>query len=130
MFSVSATSFKSSLECVLQKKWDCDWAHWTTSDLDLLITRPYGTLDVSGATSKSPEAALISDPGNYALAVNGYQIYFDKTEHYFLEILYFASSTPLWSSPTFNLGGCAVIESPAYSLAVVWLHDKNFALGT
>jgi subtilisin family serine protease len=106
--------------------WYRDWAHWATSDLDLVITNPDATLNFDGATLKSPETAFISGPGDYVLEVDGYQIYFGKTEYYYLEIVYFASPTPLWSSPTFNLACYAMIKSPVTGLAVVWLHDLDF----
>lgn len=106
--------------------WYRDWAHWATSDLDLIIINPDGTLNVDGATAASPEVAMIAGPGDYTLLVDGYQIYFDKREYYYLEIVYFANSVPLWTSPTFNLGCFAKVKSPVYGLAVVWLHDLDF----
>ncbi len=106
--------------------WYRDWAHWATSDLDLIVVNPDGTMNFDGATSKSPEAALISGPGSYTLLVDGYQVYFGKKEYYCLEIVYFADTMPLWSSPIFDLNHYATIKSPIYGLAVVWLHDEDF----
>lgn len=106
--------------------WYRDWAHWATSDLDLIIFNPDGSLNIDGATSKSPEATVISGPGEYTLLVDGYQVYFDKTEYYYLEIVYFADSTPLWSSSTFDLTCLSSVRSPVSGVAVVWLHDLDF----
>jgi len=106
--------------------WYRDWAHWATSDLDLIIINPDGTLNVDGATGASPEAAMIAGPGDYTLLVDGYQVYFGKKEYYTLEIVYFSKSVPSWSSSVFNLKCFATLRSPVYGLAVVWLHDIDF----
>jgi len=106
--------------------WYRDWAHWATSDLDLIIIEPWGGLNIDGATGASPEAATISGAGDYTLLIDGYQVYFGKTENYCLEIVYFADSTPLWTSSTFKLNSYARIRSPTSGLAVVWLHDLDF----
>jgi len=106
--------------------WCRDWNHWATSDLDLYAINPDGSLNWEGATAASPEATVISGPGDYILIVEGYQVYFDKVELYCLEIIYFADSVPLWSSPIFNLHGISLIKSPVLGLAEVWLHDTDF----
>jgi hypothetical protein len=106
--------------------WYRDWAHWATSDLDLTIINPDGTMNVDAATGASPEVAMISEPGAYTLLVNGYHVYFDQTEYYYVEVVYFADPTPLWSSPVFNLNCYAKVKPPITGLAVVWLHDKDF----
>jgi subtilisin family serine protease len=106
--------------------WYRDWAHWATSDLDMLIVNPDGSLNIDGATGMSPEVATMSGLGTYTILIDGYQVYFDKAECYFLEIVYFADPTPIWSSATFNLGCYARIRSPVAGVAVVWLHDLDF----
>jgi len=107
--------------------WYRDWAHWATSDLDLIIINPDGSLNVDGATGASPEVATLAvGPGEYAIMVDGYQVYFDKTEYYYLEIVYFADTTPLWASPLVNLKCMATVKSPVYGLAVVWLYNSDF----
>jgi len=107
--------------------WYRDWAHWATSDLDLIIINPDNTMNIDGATGASPEVAMLaSGPGRYTLLVDGYQVYFGKTECYSLQIVYFADTTPLWASATFNLGYYARVKSPVTGLAVVWLHDIDF----
>jgi hypothetical protein len=106
--------------------WYRDWAHWATSDLDMYVINPDGTLNVKGATGASPEVAILPGPGDYTILVDGYQVYFDKTEYYSLEIIYFADTSPLWESATFNLNCYAKVKSPATGLAVVWLHDLDF----
>jgi len=106
--------------------WYRDWAHWATSDLDMYVINPDGTLNVDGATAASPEVAVLQGPGDYMILIDGYQVYFDKTEYYSLEIIYFANTSPLWESATFNLNCYAKVKSPAIGLAVVWLHDLDF----
>jgi len=107
--------------------WYRDWAHWATSDLDLIIINPDGSLNVEGATLASPEVAtLAAGPGEYTILVDGYQVLFDKTECYYLEIVYIADTTPLWTSPLIELKCWTTIKSPVYGLAVVWLYNADF----
>ncbi|MCL6579862.1 MAG: S8 family serine peptidase [Candidatus Bathyarchaeota archaeon] len=106
--------------------WYSDWAHFPTSDLDLIIINPDGTLNFEGATMASPEVTTISGPGTYTLLVDGYEIYFDRIEYYYLEIVYFSDGVPIWSSPTFKLDCFKTVKSPVYGVAVVWLRDIDF----
>ncbi|MDH7477587.1 MAG: S8 family serine peptidase [Candidatus Bathyarchaeota archaeon] len=107
--------------------WYRSWAMWAPSDLDLIIINPDGSLNVDGATLASPEVTtLTAGPGEYTIFVDGYQVLFDKTEYYYLEIVYFADATPLWSSPLINLQFMATVKSPVYGVAVVWLYDTDF----
>jgi len=107
--------------------WYRDWAHWATSDLDMIIFNPDSTMNIDGATGASPEVAMLaSGPGTYTIIVDGYQVYFDKSECYALEIVYLADPNPIWTSATFNLGCYAKIKSPVAGVAAVWLHDLDF----
>jgi subtilisin family serine protease len=106
--------------------WWRDWAHWATSDLDLTIVKPDSTLNTDGATGASPETAMISGLGNYQLIVDGYQVYFGKTEYYCLQVVYIAEPAPLWSSSTFMLNRFASVKSPVYGVAMAKLHDTEF----
>ena len=107
--------------------WYRDWTKWATSDLDLIIINPDGSLNVDGATGASPEVAMLAaGPGKYTIFVDGYQVYFDKIEYYCLEIVYFADTTPLWSSPLINLKCITTVQSPKYGVAVVWLYNADF----
>jgi subtilisin family serine protease len=107
--------------------WRRDWAHWATSDLDLIIVNPDGTVNWDAVTGASPETAiLLAGPGDYTLLVEGYQVYFNKREFYWIEIVYFADSTPLWSSSVFHLECFKCVRSPKAGLAVVWLYDPDF----
>lgn len=106
--------------------WWHDWAHWATADLDMIIINPDSTVNWDAVTGASPEAAIISGPGDYTLLVEGYQVYFGKSEFYCIEIVYFADPTPLWSSPIFGLECFTSIQSPVTGLAVVWLYDSDF----
>jgi subtilisin family serine protease len=108
--------------------WYRDWAHWATSDLDLIIINPDGTLNLDAVTGASPEVTmLLAGPGDYTLLVEGYQVYFNKPEFYSIEIAYIDDSTPLWSSPVFTLECFECIESPETELAVVWLYDADLS---
>ncbi len=106
--------------------WYRDWTRWATSDLDLIIFCPDGTLNVDGATTASPEVAVISGPGEYEIWVDGYQVYFDKTEYYYMEIIYFTGEPPLWASNPFQIDGCTSIRVPKTGVAIVWLYDETF----
>lgn len=107
--------------------WYRDWSKWAPSDLDLIIINPDGSINWDGATLSSPEAAMLTaGPGEYTILVDGYQVYFDKTEYYYLEIIYLADTTPLWSSSLINLKNMATVTSPKYGVAVVWLYDADF----
>jgi subtilisin family serine protease len=107
--------------------WCHDWAHWATNDLDLIIINPDGSYNWDAVTGASPEVAiLLAGPGDYTLLVEGYQVYFDKREFYWIEIVYFADSTPLWSSSVFSLECFGCVKSPEAGIAVVWLYDTDF----
>ncbi|MEM2147095.1 MAG: S8 family serine peptidase [Candidatus Bathyarchaeia archaeon] len=107
--------------------WYRDWSMWATSDLDLIIINPDGSLNVDGATLASPEVATLAvGPGEYTILIDGYQVYFGKTEYYYLEIVYFADTTPIWTSPLINLKCMATVKSPKYGVAVVWLYNTDF----
>jgi len=107
--------------------WYRDWSKWATSDLDLYIENPDGTMNYEGITYASPETAmLLAGPGEYTLTVGGYQVYFGKHEWYILRIIYIANPTPLWSSSVFNIDFFNVISAPAYGVAITWIHDTFF----
>jgi hypothetical protein len=111
--------------------WCRDWNKWATSDLDLYVYGPYGSIDWAGATGAAPEATIIdasfTGTGEYTIVIDGYQVYFDKREYYKLEIVYLADpSTPLWSSDVFSINRFATVKSPEYGVAVAWIHDLDF----
>ncbi|MEM2780841.1 MAG: S8 family serine peptidase, partial [Candidatus Bathyarchaeia archaeon] len=109
--------------------WYRDWTKWATSDLDLIIINPDGSWNIDGATLASPEVTILTaGPGEYTILIDGYQVYFDETEYYYLEIVYFADTTPVWSSPLISLKYTATIQSPKYGVAVVWLYDADFGV--
>ena len=112
----------------VQLSWRLDWSKWATSDLDIIIINPDGSLNIDGATGFSPEAAIIEGPGTYIILVDGYMVYFDKSEKYTLEIIYFADPTPLWYSQPFSLDihSVKVVQSPVSGLAIAWIHDTLF----
>ena len=94
--------------------------------LFMIIINPDGTVNWDAVTGASPEVALISGPGDYTLLVEGYQVYFGRSEFYCIEIVYFADSTPLWSSSIVRLKWFRSISSPVTGLAAVWLYDIDF----
>jgi subtilisin family serine protease len=107
--------------------WIRDWSRWATSDLDIIIINPDGSVNVEGATGFSPEAAIIEGPGTYIILVDGYGVYFGKNELYLLEIIYFASPTPSWSSEIIALDRpYKQIKAPVSGVAVAWIHDTIF----
>jgi hypothetical protein len=106
--------------------WYRDWAHWATSDLDMTIINPDGTVNIDGGTGASPEVATMSGPGQYTLLIDGYEVYFGKAECYSLELIYIANPTPLWASATFKLNCFAFVKSPVTGVAAVWVHDLDF----
>ncbi|RLI42613.1 hypothetical protein DRO59_03630 [Candidatus Bathyarchaeota archaeon] len=111
--------------------WWRDWDKWATSDLDLIILCPDGTIDWKGATGASPEATIISaalnGTGDYTILIDGYGVYFDKSEYYKLEIIYITDpATPLWSSNVFSINYFAYVKSPKYGVAIAWIHDLDF----
>ena len=107
--------------------WYRDWAHWATSDLDLYVENPDGTMNYDGATYASPETAmLLAGPGEYTLTVNGYQVYFGKREWYWLRIIYIANPTPLWASSVFSINYFKFVRTPECGVAITWIHDTFF----
>ena len=106
--------------------WIRNWALWATSDLDLIIFCPDQTINIDGATLASPEVATIAGPGEYEIWVSGYQVYFNRTEYYYMEIIYFTGEPPVWTSNPFQIDFCTVIKSPKAGVAVVWLYDETF----
>ena len=82
------------LELVLT--WDHDWAHYPTSDVDLIVCSPSIPATEcnsrgikSGATLKSPERVTIENPqaGNWTLLVHGFNVStFNGTDNFKLRI--------------------------------------------
>jgi subtilisin family serine protease len=56
--------------------WRETWGQYPTSDLDLILVRPDGTLDFSAATSSSPEVSTIANPapGNWLAIIQGFDV--------------------------------------------------------
>jgi hypothetical protein len=128
---------------IITLSWERNWDRWATSDLDLYVIGPEGSLDITGATAASPETVIIeasaTGTGVYTLAMYGYQVYFDQ-ESYELEIIYIsnpfkkrgARDLPLWSSNVFSIDDFAIVCVPprAYGnsqgVAITWIHDLDF----
>jgi hypothetical protein len=58
--------------------WNRDWAHYPTSDVDMLIFAPdFSLVSWAGATFSSPERAVITDPaaGTWYVLLDGYETY-------------------------------------------------------
>ena len=55
--------------------WRENWGQYPTNDLDMILVRPNGTFDVSGATLDSPERVVVPAPapGNWLVIVSGFE---------------------------------------------------------
>jgi len=53
--------------------WRENWGQYPTTDLDFILVRPNGTVDVGGATLNSPERVVVSNPadGTWLLYIRG-----------------------------------------------------------
>jgi subtilisin family serine protease len=68
-----AVSTSSNLQFEL--RWDHDWAHYPTNDLDMYITDPTGAVSFAGATLNSPEQVTMSAiPGTWKIQLVGFYV--------------------------------------------------------
>jgi hypothetical protein len=67
--------------------WPTDWHFNPTHDIDLLVSGPDGTLDLTGATMRNPESFLLARlaPGTYTLTVDGFALH-GMTESFSLSV--------------------------------------------
>jgi subtilisin family serine protease len=91
---------------LVQLSWKRDWSKWATSDLDMILWKHDGLdwqfYSAAGATGESPEWDNLWWPGTYLIQVNGYQVYFGRSEPYTLMVLYVVDVwSPLWMSPMY-----------------------------
>jgi subtilisin family serine protease len=56
--------------------WRDDWSNYPVSDLDMILVRPDGTLDLTGAMLNDPEHATVNNPaaGQWLVIVDGLEI--------------------------------------------------------
>jgi hypothetical protein len=56
--------------------WRDDWSNYPVSDLDMILVRPNGTLDLTGAMLNDPEHAAVINPaaGQWLVIVDGFEI--------------------------------------------------------
>lgn len=56
--------------------WRENWGQYPTNDIDLILVRPNGTVDFSGATLNSPEHVALTAPpaGNWLVIVDGFDV--------------------------------------------------------
>ena len=56
--------------------WRDSWGQYPTNDLDLILIRPNGTADFSGATASNPEKFSLTNPavGNWLMIVAGFDV--------------------------------------------------------
>jgi hypothetical protein len=77
--------------------WDHDWAHYPTSDVDVIVCAPTIPSTIAdcrllgnkkGATLAAPERVVIPNPaaGDWTLLVHGFNVPLDLTENFTLEI--------------------------------------------
>ena len=64
-------------KAVFETSWLATWARYPTSDLDMVLIDPSGKLNVTGATSNSPERAEISKPaaGTWTVVIQGFAVH-------------------------------------------------------
>jgi hypothetical protein len=75
----------SSLQ--FQLRWDQDWAHYPTNDLDMYITTPTGAVNTAGATLNSPEEVVVNAiPGTWQINVIGFYVP-SKKDNFVLSVL-------------------------------------------
>ena len=108
VYSFTIPESDESQLAIVELSWFRDWSKWATSDLDILIYQLfpdgyYYLVNVDGATGASPEFVQLTEPGSYIILVEGYQVYFNRNEHYKLEIMYFSSLISKWDSEIFAL---------------------------
>ncbi len=65
-------------EAVFQLKWDGDWSHYPTNDLDMYLFDPTGSviLGLGGATLRDPEQVIIAKPkaGTWFVNIQGFAV--------------------------------------------------------
>jgi hypothetical protein len=56
--------------------WREDWSNYPVSDIDMILIRPNGTLDFTGAALNDPERAVANNPaaGQWLVIVDGFSI--------------------------------------------------------
>ena len=62
-------------------RWARDWSRFPTSDIDLILVDPDGTMVFDGATVNAPERTVVANPkaGNWLAYLAGYQV--DRTDY-------------------------------------------------
>jgi subtilisin family serine protease len=56
--------------------WRDDWSNYPLSDMDMILIRPNGTVDLTGAMINDPEHVAVNNPaaGQWLVIVDGFQI--------------------------------------------------------
>ena len=56
--------------------WKHNWSQYLVSDIDLILVAPDGSVNVRGATLRSPERASVENPqsGRWTVRVDGFEI--------------------------------------------------------
>ena len=56
--------------------WRENWGQYPTSDIDMYLVRPNGTMDFSGASLNSPERVVVNAPapGNWLVVIEGFEV--------------------------------------------------------
>jgi len=69
-------------------RWDQDWGHYPTNDLDMYLYDPNGGINGSGATLNSPEEVVITNPipGTWYVLVQGFAVA-TKTDNFVLSVV-------------------------------------------
>ena len=64
-------------ELVFELSWRNNWSAYPTDDLDLVLTDPFGGVNVDGATLDSPERVVIDNPldGIWSAVIGGFTVH-------------------------------------------------------
>ncbi|HEU0094671.1 MAG TPA: PPC domain-containing protein, partial [Vicinamibacteria bacterium] len=64
-------------QAVFETSWLATWARYPTNDLDMVLINPSGAVNVTGATSNSPERVEISKPaaGTWTIVIQGLSVH-------------------------------------------------------
>ncbi|MFX1378773.1 MAG: hypothetical protein ACFFA4_06730 [Promethearchaeota archaeon] len=68
----------------------------------------------------------MTEPGEYLIIIDRYQVYFGNSEYYSFEIIYFPNTMGNWHSKVFALDSrLTLVKLPnrKKGLAILWLHS-------
>jgi hypothetical protein len=77
-------------------RWDADWGHYPTNDLDMILIDPMKGIDVRGVTINSPEDVVVQNPqpGEWKVQVLGFSVA-TKKDNFVLSVVLDGKPVPL-----------------------------------